>query len=114
MDVFAKFGCGLDYLKRKFTFRNNRCGCLNGGVSRTVQMDGLWDDGNKLFNPPADGESEARIFWVIGKYRNIFPEGSSTISLRIDFQGYFSLATGRDLSRVRDSCASSAGFYAAY
>ena len=111
MDVFSKFGFGLDDPEQIFFFWNNLYGYPKRGVGRTVQIYSFGDDGNKFFNLPANCKPKPRIFWVIRKYRNIFPDVSATVTISIDPKYYFSLATGRNLSRERDGCTPSAGFY---
>jgi hypothetical protein len=68
--------------------------------------------GDKLFYLAGYNQVHPWANFIIGINAGGFLHFSAAISFGIDFQGNFSLAAGGDLSRIRDSRAPSAGFYA--
>ena len=69
----------------------------------------LGQNGGKFFHLPRNYQVHPAPFFVIGINTGGFLHAASAIAFGIDLQGYFSLAAGGDLSRIRDRRAPSAG-----
>ena len=66
-------------------------------------------NGHKFLNIARNRQSNFRILFIIGKNGDFFLESFSSGVFCFDLYCDLSLATGRDLLRVENSCAPSAG-----
>jgi hypothetical protein len=71
----------------------------------------FWTNGDKFFHLTGDNQIQPRTIFIIGINTGGLFHFPTAITFGVDFQGYFSLATGGDLPRKRDSRAPSAGLY---
>lgn len=67
-------------------------------------------DFREFFDLPFNGEYQTAVLTVVGVYRCLFPSCSAAVSLGVYLKGDLSLSAGRDLSRIGDRRAPSAGF----
>jgi hypothetical protein len=88
----------------------NRCCFRKEPRIQQAQCNSFGYKSNKAFNFAGNRQVMYRLLRVVGFNGYSFCQRSSTITRGIDFYGNFSLATGRDLSRIRDSRTPSPGF----
>jgi len=110
-EMLSFFRLGFKYPERIF------CNGYDPGLSpdRTAciasQDDPRRSDLREFFNLPVNRQYQAAVFLVVGVYGCLFPGRSAAVSFGVYLKGDLSLSTGRDLPRIRDRCAPSAGFY---
>jgi hypothetical protein len=109
-DVFAIARPNLGNFKGIFFFRDNLYRLFDGISDKSPQANRTRNYGYEFFNITENLNLENRIRFIITMDLGRFFYLPSAIPFCIDSECDFSLAAGRDLSRVGDRRAPSAGF----